>query len=62
MTVGWLLASGVPHTDLYVSRGHSLLIDGVLVPAEVLINGRTITREQETRIAAPRSAELPSNG
>ena len=38
------LAPNVPHTDLYVTRGHSLLIDGVLVPAEVLINGTTITR------------------
>jgi hypothetical protein len=38
------LAPNVPHTDLYVTRGHSLLIDGVLVPAEVLINGSTITR------------------
>src|SRR3984957_7394283 len=40
------LAPDVPHTDLYVTRGHSLLIDGVLVPAEVLINGTTITRYQ----------------
>jgi Hint domain len=38
------LAPNVPHSDLYVTRGHSLLIDGVLVPAEVLINGTTITR------------------
>ena len=38
------LAPNVPHTDLYVTGGHSLLIDGVLVPAEVLINGTTITR------------------
>ena len=38
------LAPDVPHSDLYVTRGHSLLIDGVLVPAEVLINGTTITR------------------
>jgi hypothetical protein len=38
------LAFLVPHADLYVTRGHSLLIDGVLVPAEVLINGTTITR------------------
>jgi hypothetical protein len=37
------LAPNVPHSDLYVTRGHSLLIDGVLVPAEVLINGTTIT-------------------
>ena len=37
-------APNVPHADLYVTRGHSSLIDGVLVPAEVLINGTTITR------------------
>ena len=40
------LAPNVPHSDLYVTRGHSLLIDGVLVPAELLINGTTITRDQ----------------
>jgi Hint domain len=38
----------VPHTDLYVTGGHALLIDGVLVPAELLVNGTTITRD-ETR-------------
>ena len=38
------LASNVPHADLYVTAAHSLLIDGVLVPAELLINGTTITR------------------
>jgi Hint domain len=40
------LAPDVPHSDLYVTGGHSLLIDGVLVPAELLINGTTITRDQ----------------
>ncbi len=40
------LAPNVPHNDLYVTGGHSLLIDGVLVPAEVLINGTTITRDE----------------
>jgi hypothetical protein len=39
------LAPDVPHSDLYVTGGHSLLIDGVLVPAELLINGTTITRD-----------------
>jgi hypothetical protein len=49
------LAPNVPHADLYVTRGHSLLIDGVLVPAEVLINGTTITRyEGVTTRLAPR--------
>jgi hypothetical protein len=40
------LGPDVPHTDLYVTGGHSLLIDGVLVPAELLINGTTITRDE----------------
>ena len=38
------LAPEVPHADLYVTGSHSLLIDGVLAPAETLINGATITR------------------
>jgi hypothetical protein len=37
------LAPNVPHTDLYVTVRHALLIDGVLIPAEDLINGVTIT-------------------
>ena len=40
------LASNVPHADLYVTAAHSLLIDGVLVPAELLVNGTTITRHE----------------
>jgi len=42
------LAPNVPHADLYVTAAHSLLIDGVLVPAEMLINGKTITRYEPT--------------
>ena len=38
------LGPNVPHADLYVTAAHSLLIDGVLVPAELLINGTTVTR------------------
>jgi Hint domain len=38
------LAPDVPHSDLYVTAAHSLLLDGVLAPAETLINGTTITR------------------
>jgi hypothetical protein len=37
------LAPGVPHADLYLTRGHSLLVDGMLFPAASLINGTTIT-------------------
>ena len=38
------LAPEVPHTDLYVTGHHSVLIDDVLVPAMMLINGTTVTR------------------
>jgi Hint domain len=38
------LAPDVPRAYLYVTSSHSLLIDGVLVPAEALINGTTIIR------------------
>jgi hypothetical protein len=38
------LGLDVPHADLYVTALHGILVDGVLVPAEMLINGTTITR------------------
>ena len=38
------LAPDVPHTDLYVTGGHALFVDGLLAPAECLINGATIAR------------------
>ena len=37
------LGPNVPHTDLFVTKAHALLIDDVLVPASNLINGTTIT-------------------
>jgi hypothetical protein len=37
------LGFDVPRADLYVTRAHSLLINGVLVTAGSLINGTTIT-------------------
>ena len=36
------IADGIPKRDLYVSPGHAMLIDDVLVPAEKLVNGITI--------------------
>jgi hypothetical protein len=38
------LGLNAPHADLYVTALHGLLIDGVLVPAEALINGADIAR------------------
>jgi Hint domain len=40
------LAPDVPHADLYVTGGHALLIDDLLIPAEILINGTTIRRHE----------------
>jgi Hint domain-containing protein len=37
------LAPEVPHRDLYVTGGHALLFDDVLIPAGSLINGTTIS-------------------
>jgi Hint domain len=36
------LADNVPQHDLHVTKGHSLLIDGVLIPVEFLVNHRSI--------------------
>jgi hypothetical protein len=37
------LGSNMPYADLYVTQGHAIFIDGVLVPAGQLINGTSIT-------------------
>jgi hypothetical protein len=40
------IADGVPARDLHVSPGHGVFIDGALVPAWRLINGKTITQPE----------------
>jgi Hint domain len=37
------LSPDIPHADLYITQTHALLIDGVLVPACLLINDTSIT-------------------
>ncbi|MGJ0510545.1 MAG: Hint domain-containing protein [Methylocystis sp.] len=39
------IAAGVPHRDLWVTGGHALLFDGMLVRARQLVNGKTIVSD-----------------
>ncbi|MGE4481281.1 Hint domain-containing protein [Acidocella sp.] len=41
------LGRGLPHRPLFVSPGHSMLLDGVLVLARALVNGVTITQDYD---------------
>ena len=40
------LADGQPTRDLYLSPEHCLILDGLCIPAKLLINGATITSER----------------
>lgn len=47
------LADNTPHRDLRLTKGHSIYIDGVLIPVEFLVNHRSILwddRAQEVEI------------
>ncbi len=43
------LADNVPSSDLRITKGHSLFIDGVLIPVEHLINHHSIVWDDRTR-------------
>ncbi len=55
------LADGVPHQDLSITKGHSLFIDGVLIPAEFLINHRSILWDDDQRMVAFYHIELETH-
>ncbi len=43
------LAANVPCRDLRITKGHSLLLDGVLIPVEFLVNHRSIVWDDRAR-------------
>jgi len=52
---------GAPLRDLLVSPGHSVLIDGVLIQAERLINGATIFQDRSITQGSYFHVELPAH-
>jgi hypothetical protein len=62
------LADNVPHSDLCVTKGHSLYLDGGLIPVEFLVNYRSIVWDDRPRaldiyhVELGRHAVLIANG
>lgn len=56
------LADGVPCRDLWVSPKHAMLLDGVLIPAEVLVNGSSIVQIPEVEDIEYFHVELDRHG
>lgn len=56
------LGDGVPYRDLRVSPSHALFLGGRLVPAALLVNGRTIVQEAWCRAVTYHHIELEGHG
>ena len=55
------IADGMPGRDLYVSPDHALFLNGHLIPAKALINGRSI-RQARRKSVTYYHVELPRHG
>jgi len=56
------LGAGVPHRDLRVSPEHAIHLDGRLVPARLLVNGRSIIQERYCRAVTYYHLEIEGHG
>jgi hypothetical protein len=55
------LADNVPNADLRVTKGHSLFIDGVLIPVEFLVNHRSIQWDDRAQEVSVYHVELATH-
>ncbi len=55
------LGDNVPHRDLHVTKGHSLYLDGILIPAEFLINHRSIVWDDRAQEVSVYHVELDTH-
>jgi hypothetical protein len=55
------LGDNVPNQDLYVTKGHSLFLDEVLIPAEFLVNHRSILWDDQAREVTVYHLELDTH-
>jgi Hint domain len=56
------IAQGVPRRDLFISPGHGIYLDGMLIPAAALVNGATITQSQDIEEITYYHVELEAHG
>jgi autotransporter passenger strand-loop-strand repeat protein len=55
------LADGVPGRDLYLTHGHALYLEGVLIPVEHLVNHRSIRWADQIRAVEYYHLEFPAH-
>ena len=55
------LADNVPHRDLRVTKGHSLYLDGSLIPVEFLVNHRSVLWDDRAHEVAVYHIELATH-
>jgi hypothetical protein len=55
------LADNVPNADLRVTKGHSLFIDGLLIPVEFLVNHRSIQWDDRAQEVSVYHVELATH-